>query len=103
MRPGGTAFVIDNDWNWGEFAQWLRSAETNDHNVDETEAFWVKQGFHCVPIRSEWHFESPEDFERVVRVEFPEETADEIFRTHSGTVVTYGYLLRYRRYSSGMS
>lgn len=101
MRQGGTAFIIDNDWNWGEFAQWLRrSAWTKDHNVDETEAFWVKQRFHSLPIRSEWRFDFPEDFERVVRIEFPEDTAGEIIRTHSGTVVTYGYLLRYRRYSS---
>lgn len=98
VKPGGTVFIIDNDWHWGDFAEWLkRSAWTAGHNVNETERFWANQGFHSIPIHSEWRFASRDDFERVARIEFPESLADEICRTHRGTVVSYGYLLRSRR------
>jgi hypothetical protein len=99
MRPSGTAFVIDNDWTWGDFAQWLIQSEwTRDHDVESTERFWAEHQFTSVPIHSEWRFTSESDKERVIRIEFPNKLGEEIVRTHQGTVIRYGYVLRYRRY-----
>ena len=36
-----------------------------------------------------WTFDSREDFESVVRIEFPEAVAEEIVAEHEGTAVDY--------------
>jgi SAM-dependent methyltransferase len=104
MRPGGTAFVIDNDWSWGQFATWLRRSPSNaGHDEDAIEDFWRRQGFTTTAVHSEWRFVNRADLERVIHLEFPPATAEEILRSHQGTAVPYGYLLRHRSYRDGPS
>lgn len=99
IRPGGTAFIIDNDLHTGTFASWVRRvawfAETSP---DEVEHFWANQGFTLHHIASEWRFENRADLEAVVRIEFPDELAAQILREHQGTIVDYHYNLYSRRY-----
>ncbi len=98
MRPGGVAFVIDNDWTWGQFSEWLqRSPWAQTHDVEETEDFWLEHGFTTQPLHSAWRFERRSDLERVIEIEFPSQ-AVQIVAEHRGTTVSYGYLLRHRRY-----
>lgn len=42
LKPGGTAFVIDNDLRSGTFASWVRAAhDLSNDEIDETEQFWI--------------------------------------------------------------
>jgi len=99
LRLGGTAFIIDNDLTRGQFADWLRldpSWQCVDPYACET--FYASQGFAVERIGSEWRFESREDLEAVVRIEFSPDTADIILRHHRLPSVSYGYLLMHRTY-----
>jgi len=94
LRPGGTAFVIDNDLRTGTFAAWLRRAEpAGARDPDEIARFWLDQGFTAITVRSAWRFERREDLERVVRLEFPAGSAAELLAGHTGLEVEYHYAL----------
>lgn len=99
LRPGGTAFIIDNDLHTGTFASWIRRvswfAETSP---DVVEHFWENQGFTLHRIASEWRFDNRTDLEAVVRIEFPEELAAQILHEHRGTTISYHYCLYSRCY-----
>jgi SAM-dependent methyltransferase len=85
MRPGGTAFIIDNDLRTGTFAGWLaRIPGSPNAPADVVEAFWREHGFQRERIISEWRFRSRADFEAVVRLEFGEELGAELIAEHSG-------------------
>jgi hypothetical protein len=45
-----------------------------------------------------WDFDSREDFEAVVRIEFPETVAEGILAEHEGTGVDYAVSLWWRRF-----
>lgn len=99
IRPGGAAFIIDNDLRSGTFAAWLRrSPWWTSKDVDAVEGFWARHGFTLYRIASEWRFESRADFEAVVRIEFPSDLAEQILGEHRGTRVDYHYCLYARRY-----
>jgi ubiquinone/menaquinone biosynthesis C-methylase UbiE len=99
MHPGGTAFVIDNDYEHGEFAEWLsRRTRPEPLSQAEKERFWASYGFQLIKIESEWQFENREDLEAVVRLEFRPKLGDEILAGHTGTRVGYTYCLYYRQY-----
>jgi ubiquinone/menaquinone biosynthesis C-methylase UbiE len=99
VRPNGTAFIIDNDLSGGEFAAWLRMEPAwADVSPSKSEEFFRKHGFKIERIQSEWRFKRREDLEAVVRLEFSADVADRILRQHSGTRVSYQFLLIYRRY-----
>ena len=99
IRPGGTAFVIDNDLITGTFANWLKRSPMGQHlNATAIEDFWAAQGFTLTRIASEWRFESRADLEAVVRIEFPPELANQLLVEHSGTIVEYHYCLYHRHY-----
>ncbi|HCI78545.1 MAG TPA: SAM-dependent methyltransferase [Ktedonobacter sp.] len=99
IRPGETAFIIDNDLRTGTFASWIRRvpwfAETSP---DEVEHFWANQGFTLHRIASEWRFDSRDDLEAVVHIEFPDELTTHILHEHQGTTISYHYCLYSRRY-----
>lgn len=99
IRPGGAAFIIDNDLRRGTFAEWLRrSPWCPAQDADAIEGFWARHGFTLHRIASEWRFASRADLEAVVRIEFPGGLAEQILREHKGTRVDYHYCLYTRRY-----
>ncbi|MDP9366574.1 MAG: class I SAM-dependent methyltransferase [Chloroflexota bacterium] len=101
MRPGGTAFGIDNDLRTGTFAHWLRQ-DPNWAGIDPTalESFWAGQGFKQHRVASIWRFERREDLEAVVRLEFPAPLAERILDEHHDLAVDYHFNLFYRRYAA---
>ena len=99
VRPGGTAFVIDNDLRNGTFARWLqRHPNFQDVSADAVEGFWRDHGYSLLRIPSEWRFQTRRDLEAVVKLEFGEQLAVELLREHRGLVVEYHYCLYYRRH-----
>jgi len=98
LRPGGTAFIIDNDLRYGTFAQWLRQIPNWQNDADEVEQFWHAHGFALTRIMSEWRFSNRADLEAVVQLEFGNTLADQLLAEHEGLRVPYGYCLYHRRY-----
>ena len=97
LRPGGAAFVVDNDLRHGTFAGWLaRSSWAPPHSADEVEGFWASQGFTLKRVPSVWAFKSREDLEAVIRVEFPTDLAEELIAEHAGMTLDYHYALYFR-------
>ena len=88
MRPGGRAFVIDNDPSRSTFGAWFRRGYPDVDHV-EIAAFWEDQGWERHPVEMAWTFDSREDLEAVVRIEFAADVAEEILAGHEGTAVDY--------------
>jgi SAM-dependent methyltransferase len=88
MRPGSRGFVIDNDPSRSTFGQWFRLGYPQVDYV-ETAAFWADQGWERHGVDMAWTFDSREDLESVVRIEFAEDVAEEILAGHEGTSVDY--------------
>ena len=78
LRPGGTAFVVDNDAARSTFGAWFRRAYPA-YDPLAVERFWARQGWSRERLVIRWDFDSREDFEAVVRIEFPETVAEGIF------------------------
>ena len=97
MRPGGRAFVIDNDPSRSTFGAWFRLGyPTVDYA--EVEQFWADQGWDRHRVDMAWTFDSREDLEAVVRIEFAAEVAEEILSGHEGTDVDYAVSVWSRSY-----
>ncbi len=88
VRPGGRAFVVDNDATRSTWGAWFRRGYPT---VDprEVEDFWASQGWARHPVGTAWTFGSREDLEAVVRIELAPALADEVLAGHTGTVVDY--------------
>jgi SAM-dependent methyltransferase len=98
IRPGGTAFVVDNDATRSTFGTWFRRSLPR-YDPDAVERFWVRQGWTRVPLDITWTFDSPDDFARVLRIELPGRLADEILAADPRrTEVDYGVNLWWRRW-----
>jgi SAM-dependent methyltransferase len=98
VRPGGAAFVIDNDATRSTFGGWFRRGFPN---VDPAavEAFWADHGWQREQLMIAWEFEGREDFEAVVRIELPTAVAEEVLAEHpDATGVDYAVNLWWRRY-----
>jgi SAM-dependent methyltransferase len=98
MRPGGAAFVVDNDATRSTFGQWFRRALPG-YDPRAVERFWERQGWQRERLDIRWDFDSREDFEAVVGIEFAPEHADLILAEHpDATGVDYAVNLWHRRY-----
>ena len=97
MRPGGVAFVIDNDASRSTFGGWFRRAHPAYDPVG-VERFWRRVGFTSEPVTMRWEFGKRADLEAVVRIEFTPTQADRILAEHTGTGVDYAVVVRHRRY-----
>ncbi|ROR89470.1 class I SAM-dependent methyltransferase [Nocardioides aurantiacus] len=97
VRPGGRAFVIDNDATRSTFGAWFRRGYPM---VDPraVEDFWHAQGWTRHPVDMAWTFDSREDLEAVVRIELSPEVADEVLAGHEGTTVDYAVNVWSRRF-----
>lgn len=102
LKPGGTAFVVDNDLRTGTFATWVHTAyESLGAEVEETERFWRDQGFSIERLASCWRFENRDDLERVVRLEFPAPHADAFLADHKSLEIDYNLLLIHKTFGVG--
>ena len=88
MRTGSRAFVIDNDPTRSTFGAWFRRGYPQVDYV-ETAAFWADHGWERHGVDMAWTFDSREDLESVVRIEFPASVAEDILAGHEGTSVDY--------------
>ncbi len=98
VRPGGIAFVIDNDAERSTFGGWFRRGFPF---VDPAavEAFWAQQGWSRERLDIAWAFDSRADFEAVVRIELPTAVAEEVLAENPDvTGVDYAVNLWWRRY-----
>ena len=85
LRPGGTAFVIDNDATRSTFGGWFRRSLPH-HDPLAVERFWARQGWTREPLDIRWAFDSRATFEAVVRIEFPPDRR----RRHPGRARGHG-------------
>jgi ubiquinone/menaquinone biosynthesis C-methylase UbiE len=97
MRPGGRAFVIDNDPSRSTFGAWFRRGYP-DVDFAEVARFWADQGWERHQVEMAWTFDSREDLEAVVRIEFASAVAEEILDGHDGTDVDYAVNVWTRAY-----
>ena len=95
LRPGGTAFVIDNDASRSTFGAWFRRAMPAYDPV-AIERFWARQGWSRESLDIRWSFGSRADFESVVQIEFAEALAVQILAEHEGSDVDYAVNLFWR-------
>jgi SAM-dependent methyltransferase len=98
LRPGGTAFVIDNDASRSTFGGWFRRAMPA-HDPVAVERFWTRAGWSRERIDMRWSFGSRADFESVLRIEFTQTLADGILADHQGTGVDYAVNLWWRTFT----
>jgi SAM-dependent methyltransferase len=97
LRPGGTAFVIDNDATRSTFGTWFRRARPA-YDPIAVERFWARQGWSRERIDIRWSFDSRAAFESVLRIEFSETLADGILAEHEGSGVDYAVNLWWRTF-----
>lgn len=98
IRPGGSACIIDNDLEHGTFASWLERLPKNYQRDQPTlDDFWRGHGFDIHRVHSSWRFETREDLEDVVRLEFAD-AAQDIIASHQGTEVDYHFRIYSRSY-----
>jgi SAM-dependent methyltransferase len=97
VRPGGAAFVIDNDGTRSTFGGWFRRGYPRV-DPDAVERFWSVHGWSRTPLDVEWRFASRADLESVVRIELDPATADAVLAEHEGTSVDYAVNLFHRRF-----
>lgn len=98
MRPGGVAFVIDNDVTRSTFGRWFRRA-LPAYDPRAVERFWSRQGWQRERLDIEWTFDSRADFAAVVAIEFAPEHAELILDEHpDATGVDYAVNLWHRTF-----
>lgn len=98
LRRGGTAFVVDNDASRSTFGHWFRRGFPHLPTAAEIERFWSVRGWTREPVLTCWRFADRAELARVVRIELPPDTADQMLAMHPGTEVEYAVNLWWRRY-----
>lgn len=88
MRPGGTAYIIDNDASRSTFGSWFRRARPQ-YDVRAVETFFSSRGWTRRSVDMGWRFSRRTDFESVVRIEFAPALAARIIDEHAGLEVDY--------------
>lgn len=96
LRPGGTLVVVDNDHGTGDFAELLAASQVGNGALDPdaTARWWADQGATSTTVLSEWRFTRREDFEAVLRIEFPASVVDDwLTRRPTSLGLSYSYAL----------
>lgn len=101
LRPGGVAFVIDNDASRSTFGGWFRR-QWPDHDPAAIQRFWRRHGWEREALLIRWEQPTRADFEAVVGIEFAPELARDILAEHPGRTVDYAINL-WRRHAGGCS
>lgn len=98
MRPGGAAFVVDNDATRSTFGSWFRRSLPR-YDPAAVERFWGRRGWSRTRLDIAWTFDEPGDLARVLRIEFPAALADELVAAEPDrTSVDYAVNLWWRRW-----
>ena len=97
LRPGGVAFILDNDATRSTFGGWFRRAYPA-YDPAAVQRFWDRQGFATEHLTIEWRFDRREDLAAVVGIELPPTVAQAVLTEHHGLIVDYAVSLRWRRY-----
>jgi SAM-dependent methyltransferase len=98
LRPGGTAFVIDNDPTTSTFGSWFRRGFPEVDPV-AVERFWTGRGWSRERLGIRWDFENRADFEAVVRIELPTAVAEDVLVEHPDlTGVDYAINLWWKQF-----
>jgi ubiquinone/menaquinone biosynthesis C-methylase UbiE len=98
LRPGGTAFVIDNDPTTSTFGDWFRRGFPAVDPI-VVERFWTDRGWSRERLGIRWDFDSRDDFEAVVRIELPTVVAEEVLVEHpDASGVDYAVNLWWQRF-----
>ncbi|WP_116112507.1 class I SAM-dependent methyltransferase [Austwickia chelonae] len=97
LRPGGSAFLIDNDASRSTFGSWFRREHPN-YDPIEIENFWKRRGFTAERVTMRWQMHDRADFEAVVRIEFSPRIAANILEEYSGDGVDYAINIWHSRY-----
>jgi ubiquinone/menaquinone biosynthesis C-methylase UbiE len=88
VRPGGRAFVVDNDPTRSTFGAWLaRGFPSVD--AAKVEEVWAAHVWERHRLDLAWQFDSRADLEAVVRIELPGPVADAALAEHEGLRVDY--------------
>lgn len=98
MRRGGTAFIIDNDLTRSTFGHWCKRAWPSS-NPRTVEAFFSSHGWSRISIDMGWRFESRQELESVVRIEFAPEFAAQFISEHTGLDVDYAVNLWHKQWT----
>ena len=99
MRPGGTAIIIDNDYEHGEFASFLAMRTRPEPLTQmEKERFWSSFGFSVRKVESEWRFNTREDLEAVIKLEFGAKVGQQILEVHQGLRIGYPFCVYHRTF-----
>ncbi len=96
LRPGGALVVVDNDYQWGEFATLLAASSSAGarKKADATDAWWRERGAIRREVHSGWAFDSRADLDAVLHIEFPAHVAQAWLARHpAATGISYGYVL----------
>lgn len=96
-RPGGVAFVIDNDATRSTFGGWFSRAFPS-YDAMAVDAFFSRNGWEAMSREISWCFDRRSDFEAVVRIEFAPDQAELILAEHEGCEVDYAVTIRVRKY-----
>ena len=98
VRPGGVAFIIDNDATRSTFGVWFAQALPR-YDPAAVERFWHRHGWSRVPLEIWWTFDRRQDFEAVIRIEFARPLAESILAEDpERTAVDYAVNLWWRRF-----
>lgn len=97
VRRGGAAFVVDNDATRSTFGGWFRRSLPR-YDPAAVERFWTRHGWARTPVTTRWACPSRQEFEAIVRIEFPADLAAEILAGHPGTEVDYAVNLFWRTF-----
>ncbi|MEO5983468.1 MAG: methyltransferase domain-containing protein [Pedococcus sp.] len=97
LRPGGTAFVLDNDATRSTFGHWFARAYPS-YDAVAVERFWDRQGWSRERLAVQWDFDTRADLEAVVGIEFARTAAEGILAEHEGTRVDYAVNLWWRHF-----
>lgn len=97
VRPGGTAFVIDNDASHSTFGGWFRR-QWPALDPAAIERFWRRHGWERDALTIRWEHATRADLEAVVGIEFAPELARAILSEHPGRSVDYAVNLWRREF-----
>jgi ubiquinone/menaquinone biosynthesis C-methylase UbiE len=97
VRPGGTAFVIDNDPTRSTFGRWFSRALPT-YSATEVDRFFSRHGWQAERRTIRWSFQRRADLEAVVRIEFAADQAALILAEHQGLEVDYAIVIRTHQY-----